>query len=337
MAGVIACFGEVLLRYSPPAPLLLAQARQFDVCTGGAEANVAVALARLGRPTRMLTVLPDNVLGQKAKSDLASHGVDISCILHGAGRMGSYFLDVASGLRTGKVTYDREHSAFAQAISADWAISDWLNGVSHLHLSGVTLALNEGLADASLALAKAAKANGATISFDGNFRSALWERSKRDPRDAFTRMFAVADIIFANHKDAGLVLGRTFSGEGPERRREAALALLDAFPGIAAVASTARHIEDAASHHVSARIDTRQGADQTDPWCISGIVDRIGTGDAFAAGVLHRWMDDRTDLAGAVGSGLGLMALKHSTWGDASLASAADLAAMIGRASDVAR
>ncbi|HSJ79076.1 MAG TPA: sugar kinase, partial [Erythrobacter sp.] len=238
MAGVIASFGEVLLRYSAPAPLLLAQARQFDVCTGGAEANVAVALSRLGHRTRMLTMLPDTVLGQRARADMASHGVETGHVLHREGRMGSYFLDTASGLRAGKVTYDREHSAFALSNAADWPVSDWLDGVTHLHLSGITLALSEALATGSLALAKAAKANGATISFDGNFRAALWERSPRDPRAAISPMFGIADIVFANHRDAGLLLGREFSGEGRARRREAALALLEAFPDIAAIAST---------------------------------------------------------------------------------------------------
>jgi 2-dehydro-3-deoxygluconokinase len=337
MAGAIVCFGEVLLRYSAPAPLLLAQARQLDVCTGGAEANVAVALSRLGHRTRMLTVLPDNVLGQRAKADLASHGVDVAHILHREGRMGSYFLDMASGLRGGKVTYDREHSAFAKSRAADWPLFDWLDGVSHLHLSGITLALSQDLTDASLALASAAKAKGATISFDGNFRAALWEKSQRDPRAAIARLFGVADLVFANHKDAELLLGREFSGEGPARRREAALALLEAFPGIAAIASTARNIENAATHHISARIDTRQIAAETDQWRIAGIVDRIGTGDAFAAGVLHSWFDQPTDLASAARNGLGLMALKHSTPGDASFASVADLAAVAGSIPDIAR
>lgn len=337
MAGVIASFGEVLLRYSPPAPLLLAQARQFDVCTGGAEANVAAALARLGHRTRMLTVLPDNVLGQRAKADLASHGVDTGHILHREGRMGNYFLDMASGLRAGKVTYDREHSAFAQSRAVDWPMADWLDGVTHLHLSGITLALSQELTDASIALATAAKAQGATISFDGNFRAALWAKSQRDPGAATARLFGLADIIFANHRDAGLVLGREFSCEGPARRREAALALLEAFPTVSAIASTARNIENAETHHISARIDTRQNAAETDQWRIAGIVDRIGTGDAFAAGVLHSWLDQPGDLAIAPRSGLGLMALKHSTLGDASFASSADLAAVVDSFSDVTR
>lgn len=212
-----------------------------------------------------------------------------------------------------------------------------MTGIAHLHLSGITLALSDELAQASLALATAAKANGATISFDGNFRAALWAQSQRDPREVIARILPVADIIFANHRDAGLVLGREFSGEGQDRRREAALALLEAFPSIAAIASTARHIEDSATHHISARIDTRQSAEQTDPQRISGIVDRIGTGDAFAAGVLHVWLDDPDDLAGAVASGLASMALKHSTWGDTSLASADDLIAAIRGGADVAR
>lgn len=337
MAGVIACFGEVLLRYSPPAPLLLAQARQFEVCTGGAEANVAVALSRLGRSTRMLTVLPDNVLGQRARADLASHGVDVAHIPQREGRMGSYFLDMASGLRGGKVTYDREHSAFAQSHAADWPMADWLDGVSHLHLSGITLALSQELTDASIALASAAKAKGATISFDGNFRAALWEKSQRDPRTAIARLFGVADIAFANHRDACLLLGREFSGEGVARRREAALALLEAFPIVSAIASTARNIENAETHHISARLDTLQSAAETDQWRIAGIVDRIGTGDAFAAGVLHSWLNQPTDLASAARSGLGLMALKHSTPGDASFASVADLAAVAGSILDVTR
>jgi 2-dehydro-3-deoxygluconokinase len=337
MAGVIACCGEVLLRYSAPAPLLLAQARQFDVCTGGAEANVAAALSRLGHSTRMLTVLPDNVLGQRAGADLSSHGVGVAHILHREGRMGSYFLDMASGLRSGKVTYDREHSAFAQSRAADWPIADWLDGVTHLHLSGITLALSEELTQASLALATAAKAKGATISFDGNFRAALWEKSQRDPRAAIARLFGLADIAFANHKDAVLLLGREFSGEGPARRREAALALLEAFPNVSAIASTARTIENAQTHHISARIDTRQTAAETDQWRITGIVDRIGTGDAFAAGVLHSWLTQPADLASAARSGLGLMALKHATIGDASFASSADLAAAVGSVSDVTR
>jgi 2-dehydro-3-deoxygluconokinase len=337
MAGVIACFGEVLLRYSAPAPLLLAQARQFDVCTGGAEANVAVALSRLGHSTRMLTVLPDNVLGHRAKADLGSHGVDVAHILHREGRMGSYFLDMASGLRAGKVTYDREHSAFAESNTKDWPVTAWLGGVSHLHVSGITLALSDQLAETTLSLARTAKAAGATISFDGNFRAGLWSRSQRDPCSAISPLFAVADIVFANHRDAGLLLCRDFCGEGQMRRREAALALLDAFPNISAVASSARHIHDAATHDISVRVDTRNCSEETDRQRISGIVDRIGTGDAFAAGVLHSWMNDPDDLPSMAASGLGLMALKHATWGDASLASIDDLTGVVGGASDVAR
>jgi 2-dehydro-3-deoxygluconokinase len=337
MTRIVACFGEVLMRYSPPEPLLLMQARQFDVCMGGAEANVAVALARLGHPARMLTVLPDNVLGRRAGSEMAGHGVDTSQILHREGRMGGYFLDVASGARIGRVTYDREHSAFAESDPKDWPITAWLDGVSHLHLSGITLALSEHLADATLSLARTAKALGATISFDGNFRAALWSRSQRDPCTAISPLFAVADIVFANHRDAGLLLGREFFDEGPVRRREAAVALLDAFPNIGAIASSARHIHDAATHDLSVRVDTRNSSEETDQQRISGVVDRIGTGDAFAAGVLHSWLNDPDDLASAAASGLGLMALKHATWGDASLASTDDLAGVIGGVSDVAR
>jgi 2-dehydro-3-deoxygluconokinase len=251
--------------------------------------------------------------------------------------MGSYFLDMASGLRGGKVTYDREHSAFAKSHAADCPMTDWLDGVSHLHLSGITLALSQELTDASLELTMAAKAQGATISFDGNFRAALWAKSQRDPGAAIARLFGLADIAFANHKDAVLLLEREFDGEGPARRREAALALLEAFPTVSAIASTARNIENAETHHVSARIDTRQSAAETDQWRIAGIVDRIGTGDAFAAGVLHSWLDQPNDLASAARSGLGLMALKHSILGDASFASSADLAAVIGSVSDVTR
>ena len=125
------------------------------------------------------------------------------------------------------------------------------------------------------------------VSFDGNYRAQLWEKWDSDPKEVLTRLVGQADILFGNHRDISLLLGRAFSGEGEERRREAADAMFAQFPGLNMIASTARHIVDADTHRISARIDSRDGSAQTDEVVVAGIIDRIGAGDAFAAGILH--------------------------------------------------
>jgi 2-dehydro-3-deoxygluconokinase len=333
----IAFFGEVMLRLSPPGRELLLQTPKLEVNVGGAEANVATGLACLGHATRMISAVADNPLGGAVINELRRRGVDTSTVASGEGRLGLYFLTPGAGLRASEVVYDRAHSVFAMRPADSWDWDRLLDGATRLHLSGITPALGHNTAEAAIAAAEAASAKGIPVSFDGNYRAKLWEAWDSDPRAVLTRLIGHADILFGNHRDVSLLLGKPFSGEGSDRRREAAEAAFAHFPKLQTIASTARHVDDADSHRLSARVDTRGGAHQTDEVLIAGIVDRIGAGDAFAAGVLHGLIESDGDARAAAKSGLALTALKHSLPGDASLFTRADLAAFEGGGLDVRR
>lgn len=337
MDKVVACFGEVLLRLSPPGSELLAQARQFDIHFGGAETNVAVALANLGAGSRVISALPRNALGDLAIRVLRGHNVDTDTIARRDGRLGSYYFTNASGVRQGQVVYDRAGSVFASADSTAFDAPSLLAGADHLHISGISLALGDGPAGATLAMARAAREAGLTVSFDGNFRPGLWALTTRDPVPVITQAIELADVVFGNHKDASLLLGQEFSGDGPERRRDASEALFAAFPNIRMIASTARHVDARNVHQLVGRIDTPETSVQSAERVLSEVVDRIGTGDAFAAGVLHGWLDaDASELV-VLERGMALSALKHTVAGDFSFATMSDLEAAMAGGGDVRR
>jgi 2-dehydro-3-deoxygluconokinase len=332
----VACFGEILLRMTAPGRELMLQKPHLDVYVAGAEANVGVGLANLGHNVKMISRLPDNALGQAALDALRRHGVDTSGIARTADRMGLYFLTQGAGHRASEIFYDRRDSSFAKAGPEDFDWDALLGGVDLLHLSGITPALGPRSAEAAVAAAEAAAARGIAISFDGNYRSQLWASWDSDPRAILTRLVSKAQILFGNHRDFSLLLGREFSGEGAGRRRVAAQAAFAAFPNLNTIASTARHVEDADRHRISARIDTPEGAAQTEEVLVAGIVDRIGAGDAFAAGILHG-LRSGGDLEWTVRSGLAVTCLKHSLPGDFSLFGPKDVEAFMAGGLDVRR
>jgi 2-dehydro-3-deoxygluconokinase len=329
-------FGELLIRLTAPGRELLMQSPSLDVHVGGAEANVAVGLAHLGHDTAVVSAVPDNALGRGAVSAIRSHGVDCKNVQIRDGRMGLYFLAVGAGLRASEIVYDRADSSFAQAKADDFDWDAHLAGAGLLHLSGITPALGPQSSEAALAAARAAKRLGVPISFDGNYRAMLWEAWDSDPRAVLSELIGMTDILFGNHRDLSLVLGKDFSGDGADRRREAAEAGFAAFPDLKLIASTARHTVSADHHRIAARVDLREGAHQTDEVDVTGIVDRIGAGDAFAAGVLHAHLGGGNAEAMAQ-TGLALTALKHSLPGDASLFRQADIDAFNAGGLDVRR
>ncbi len=330
-------FGEIMLRLSPPGRELLMQTPRFDVWVAGAEANVVTQLAKLGHDAGIATLVPDNDLGRAAISTLRGHGVDTGTIALGGDRMGLYFVTSGAGMRATEVIYDRAWSSFAQAPVEAWDWDVLLAGVDRLHLSGITPALGPVPADSAIAAARAATDRGIPVSFDGNWRGKLWERWDSNPRAILTELVAHADLMFGNHRDIALLLGRNdFSGDGEDRRRHAAEAAFEAFPRLQTIASTARHVEHVDLHRIAARIDTRDGTAQTEEVVLAGIVDRIGGGDAFAAGVLHALRSGH-DIAQAAATGVALAALKHSLPGDAGLFRQADLDAYLAGGLDVRR
>ncbi len=330
-SGHILCFGEILLRLSA-ADGVLFQRPSLDANFGGAEANVAVALSRLGVPSAMVSSLPADAVGDAALDGLRRHGVDVARVGRGDGRLGLYYLTPGVGLRASAIVYDRQNSLFAERRDYDWPAL--LEGAGWLHLSGVNPAISPELAEISLSAMKVARTAGIRISFDGNFRASMWARWCADPAPILCKHIEQADLLFGNHRDIALVLGKNFSGDGTERRREAAEAAFARFPQLRHIASTARHVIDAQRNTLSARLDTPHEAYETDTLEIADIVDRIGSGDAFAAGVLAR-LDDGIETAARCG--LHLSALKHWTPGDQSLAGPADLAAFVEGGTDVRR
>ena len=329
-------FGEIMLRLSPPGRELLLQTSRFDVWVAGAEANVATALARLGHDVAFASAVPDNDLGDAAITTLRSHGIDTRGIQRRGERMGLYFVTAGAGLRATEVVYDRAYSSFAETPVEAWDWETLLAGVDRLHLSGITPALGPGSAQGALSAVRAASERGIAVSFDGNWRGKLWARWGSNPRAILSELVAHTDLLFGNHRDIALLLDRDFSSTGEDRRRDAAEAAFAAFPRLQTIASTARHVEDADRHRLAARIDTRAGFVQTEEVTLAGIVDRIGAGDAFAAGVLHALRHGQ-DSADAARTGLALAALKHSLPGDACLFRQSDIDAYLAGGLDVRR
>lgn len=332
----ITCFGEILLRLSPPSRQMMVQAGSLDMVVGGAEANVASALASLGHDVRFAGAVADNPLGDRALAALRACGIDTGFVARAGGRMGLYFLEAGSGPRPSAITYDRAGSAFAEAAPETIDFAGALAGARLLHCGGITPALGPAGVALACAAHREAKAAGVPICFDGNYRAQLWAAWDSDPAAILRELVADATILIGNHRDIALLLARDFSGEGEERRREASEAAFEVFPNLQLIASTARHLVTSDHHRISARVDSRTGCHQTDEIDVTGIVDRIGTGDAFAAGVLDGW------LAGAglevmAQRGLALAALKHTIPGDMCPVSRAMVDSFSAGAGDVRR
>jgi 2-dehydro-3-deoxygluconokinase len=318
MHGRIVCFGELMLRLAAPARERMLQSPRLNIQIGGAEANVAVSLANFGHDTAMVGAIANNSLGDAALGELRRHGVNVDKVLRREGRMGLYFLETGSGHRPSEVLYDRADSVFANTGGENYDWPGLLEGASILHVSGVTPALGATTANAAIAAARAARAAGAKVSFDGNFRSKLWAVWDGDPRKILHELIAEADFAFADHRDIAMVLGEDGSlADDPEASFAAACArAFAAFPLLQRIASTVRTQHSVDDHSISALMASRDGTLHVAPtYTLHSIVDRIGAGDAFAAGVLHGLLDGMQD-AESLHFGLAAACLKHSIPGD---------------------
>ena len=335
MSASILCFGEVLLRLSSPGKELLLQGGGLETHVGGAEANVAVALSRWGHTAAVATTLPDNALGQGSRDELRRHGVNTSAIRFRSGRMGLYFLTHRAGQRPAEVLYDRANSAFAKEVADhDW--SQLLTGMRWLHVSGITSAVSDAAAQAALAAAQAARACGAQVSFDCNFRASLWSGREKQAATVLRSLCAQAHLIFGDDRDISLILGREFDGELTARRRGAAQAAFDAFPSLQWLANTRRD-PLAEAQELGGTLYTRTQQLDSRKYALNGVVDRIGAGDAFAAGILHGLLTGMESQA-TVEFATAACTLKHFIVGDFNLASVEDVERLLaGVATDVRR
>ncbi len=320
MTASVICFGELLLRLNAPGRELLLQSGQLRVYVGGAEANVAVSLAHLGHSTSMVSVVPDSALGAACIAELRRHGVGTQHIGRVTGRLGIYFMSSGAGHRPSEIVYDRANSAFA--IAGDDAV-DWtaaLAGASWLHISGITPALGAQAARATLNAARAARQHGVRVSFDCNYRQKLWDAWNSDPATSLREIVGQADLLFADDRALALLSGST-SGAGFE---QAAALAFSAFPNLEQISTTVRTEYNVDRHDLSARLATRSATFSTRSFALESIVDRIGSGDAFAAGLLHGRLS-RMDEQNSLDFALAAACLKHSVPGDFSPVTAAQV------------
>ncbi len=330
MERSLLCFGELLLRLGAPGRQMLLQSPQLEVFVGGAEANVAVSMARFGHRVSMLSVVPDNPLGEAASGELRRHRVDTRLVQLGAGRMGLYFLMPGAIHRPSAVLYDRAESAFALAGARAFDWDRAFDGVSDAHFSGVTPALNAECTAACRQGMEKARQRGLRVSFDGNYRAKLWDSWKGDSASITRSLMAGADLLFADHRDIAIALNWTPPNASTEDRIVAAAqAAFKAFPQMQTLTTTIR-VQHSVDHHaLSGILVTREGVvHKTPSYEITPIVDRIGGGDAFAAGVLHGRFSGMSDADG-LHFGIGAACLKHSIPGDCNLVGVDDVLSLI--------
>jgi 2-dehydro-3-deoxygluconokinase len=330
----VVCHGELLLRLAAPAPELLLQSARLDVLVGGAEANVAVSLSCFGHEAAVASTVPDNALGAAARGELRRRGVCTRAVGVGPGRMGLYFLTPAAGLRPAEVLYDRAGSAFTRQPLDEQRLEQALLGAQWLHVSGISAALGRNAADAVLRACQMARTAGVRVSFDCNYRPSLWQEWQGDAPGILRQLAAEADLVFADDRALALVLGAEATGDTVAARFSSlAATAFAAFPHAQRIVTTTR-VELSADHHQIGGLLLVRGAGAVivaAEHSLSNIVDRIGSGDAFAAGILHgldAGMDEPTMLA----FGVAAAALKHSVPGDANLVSAREVAAYLGGA-----
>lgn len=311
----ILCYGELLLRLAPPRHELFMQSPELRASIAGAEANVAVALAGFGHRARMLTSVPDNFVGNAAIAELRRHGVDTSSMRRRAGRMGLLYLVPGAVRRATEVEYDRKGSCFAldptiPDLNAELAHANWF------HVSGITAALGRNCAEATISAMRKAAASGKQVSYDGNYRSRLWQGWESEAPAILRAMLENTTVFMGDERDLSLILNRTFEGDTrAQRTMHAVGAAFEAFPRLKVVACTSRVVNAPDDHDYGAHLYLRNAHHEVPAVSLRGIVDRIGTGDAFTAGMIHglaRNMSPETTLRFAHAAAV----LKHSIPGD---------------------
>ncbi len=329
----VVTLGEIMLRLRAPGFERLFQSPLLEATFGGAEANVAVSLAQFGVDVRFLSVVPANAVGDACIAELRRHGVDTSAVRRTGERLGVYFLENGANQRASKVTYDRAGSAIALAKPNDFAWDRIFADADWFHISGITPAISAQAAEIALAAAGTARAKGLTVSCDYNYRKNLWRYGKSAP-EVMRTLVALANVGIANEEDCQKALGievdlDVSSGKlAEEEYRALAARVFDAFPNLERQAITLRESHSADRNGWSAVLATKSGFIRSKSYDISDIVDRVGAGDAFAAGLIYgllAFKDDRRALEFATAASC----LKHSIAGDFNRVTVAEVEALM--------
>jgi len=354
MPAKIVTLGEIMLRLSPPGHLRFSQANQFDANYGGGEANVAASLARFGMEACFVTKLPDHELGQCAIEALRRHNVNTDFIARGGERLGVYFLENGASVRASKVVYDRKHSAIAEANPEEFDFDAIFKDAAWFHLSGITPALGSKAASVAEAALKAAKRHKVMVSLDFNYRKKLW--TLEEAGSVMRPLMAYVDVFIGGERDAALLLeedealthgcltpelnggqtpidlsqgivmtaGQSEKGQKfPERFRR----LQERF-NLKYIATTSRDSHSASDNGFEGRLYDGNSC-MTSRHYELRIVDRVGGGDAFAAGLIYGLASGRQPQA-ALEFAVAAAALKHTIFGDANLVTVEEVDALAG-------
>ena len=320
MTPRVVCFGELMMRLSPPGVERLLQSPVLQATFGGGEANVAVSLAHFGIDSRYVTRLPANAIGDAAVRMLRAEGVDVSHVARGGTRVGIYFAETGASQRASTVIYDRAHSAISEIAPGSVPWSEVMRGATWFHWTGITPALGAGAAACVREAIDAARHAGASVSVDLNYRRKLWTDAQAQA--AMRPLVAGADLVIANEEDLQAVLGIAVGGVDVKSGAleigayERAAKDTAAELSVKRVAITLRESLSASDNGWSALLfDAEAGVCHRSQRYSVRVVDRIGAGDSFAAGLIYgllqQWPGE-TALAFAVGAS----ALKHTIPGD---------------------
>ncbi|MCP4974791.1 MAG: sugar kinase [Maribacter sp.] len=336
----VVTFGEIMGRLAPPANIRLRQARNFDVTYAGAEASVAASICNFGGKARYVSALPRHALAEATMDSIRSVGIDTRYVLRtDNGRLGLYFLETGANQRPSNVIYDRADSAIAITPADQYDWDGIFYGAQWLHLSGITPALSKNAANATVVAAKKAKAVGASVSIDLNFRGKLWKwdssKTSRDLAQKTMRtILPFVDVVIGNEEDChdvlGIEAGNTNVHSGTldtSRYPEVARQVAKQFPNVGKVAITLRE-SYSASHNNWGAMLYDVASDQPffaplgvdghySPYQIKNIVDRVGGGDSFAGGLIFALTtSELSETQTALNYAVAASCLKHSIKGD---------------------
>ena len=328
----IVTFGEIMLRLAPNGYYRFIQNDQMQATFGGGEANVAVSLANFGMDSVYVTKLPSHAIGQAAVDSLRYFGVDTTKIVRGGDRIGIYYLEKGASQRGSVCIYDRAHSAIAEAKPSDFDWNAIFDGADWFHFTGITPALGGNLVEICKEACVAAKARGVKISCDLNYRGKLWTRA--EAREAMTELCKYVDVCISNEEDAKDVFGIEAEGSdiyggklNHEGYKSVAKQLREKF-GFEKVAITLRTSISASDNDWAGMLyDGEQ-------FCFSKsyhlhIVDRVGGGDSFGAGLIYSILSGK-DSQAAIEFAVAASALKHSVEGDFNRVSVSEVSKLAG-------
>lgn len=328
----IVCCGEIMLRLAPEGYLTFNQASSFGVVYGGGEANVAVSLANFGLDAAFVTKLPENEIGQCALNEVRKYGVNTNFIARGGERLGIYFLEKGASQRPSKVVYDRKHSSIAEADPEDFDWDKIFEGATWFHFTGILPACSEKARIVALEACKKAKEKGLTVSCDLNFRKKMW--SSQEANECMSKLMEYVDVCIANEEDAEKVFGieaentDVNAGEiNHEGYKSVAKQLADKF-GFSKVAITLRESISASDNNWAAMLYDGKDYYFSKKYPVR-IVDRVGGGDSFGAGLIYGLMENYSSID-TIEFAVAASCLKHSIEGDFNHVTVKEVKALMG-------